>query len=73
MNEKKKNKNIKTDTVESLEKKLKQANLEIKSLISQKTKEMVKSPSMADMIEETYQEMIDDKMKYILNLREEIN
>lgn len=68
-----KNKNAKTDTVESLEKKLKQANLEVKSLISQKTKEMIKSPSMADMIEDTYQEMIDDKMKYILNLREEIN
>lgn len=71
-NELSKNKNIKTDTVETLEKKLKQTNLEIKSLINQKTKEMIKSPSMSDMIEETYQEMIDDKMAYTLKLKDEI-
>lgn len=64
--------NVKIDTVESLEKKLKQTNLEIKSLINQKTKEMVKSPTMSDMIEETYQEMINEKMTYTLRLKDEI-
>lgn len=60
------------ETLEVLEKRLSQTNKEIKSLIEQKTKEMIKSPSMSEIIEETYQGMINDKMNYMKTLKEQI-
>jgi len=60
------------ETLEALEKRLNQLNSEVKSLISQKTREMIKSPDMSDMIEETYQEMINEKMIAAKNLKSQI-
>lgn len=55
-----------------LEKELKDNNEELKALISQKTKEVIKNPSMSEIIEQTYQEMINDKMNRIKSLQSQI-
>lgn len=60
------------ETLTSLEKQLGSCNAELKSLITQKTKEIIKNPSMSDIIEETYQEMINDKMNMIQMLKTQI-
>lgn len=65
-----------TDVVAALsilEKELKDSNDELKALISQKTKEIIKNPSMSDIIEQTYQEMINDKMNRIKSLQAQID
>lgn len=65
-----------TGTVEgltTLEKQLETCNTELKSLITQKTKEMIKNPSVSDVIEETYQELINDKMNMIRLIKTQID
>lgn len=57
---------------EDLKKKLEDSNNELKELITQKTKEVIKNPSMSEIIEQTYQELINDKMKRIQSLKTQL-
>lgn len=59
-------------TLEKLEERLDKANKELKSLITQKTKESIKNPEMAEIIEDTYKEMINEKMTQIKGLKMQI-
>lgn len=59
-------------TLEKLEERVERVNKELKSLITQKTKESIKNPDMTEIIEETYQEMINEKMAQIKGLKMQI-
>ena len=56
------------NTIEILEKDLERANQEVKILLEQKMKDVMKNPSMADIIDNTYTNMINDKYSQIKSL-----
>lgn len=61
------------NALEKLEERLKSADKELKSLITQKTKEITSNPDdMSDVIEDTYREMINEKMMQIKGLKIQI-
>lgn len=60
------------DLVVLLQKDLQEAKTEIKYLMEQKMKETIKNPSMADIIEETYQGMLDEKFAKVKSLEQQI-
>lgn len=56
------------NTIEILEKDLERANQEVKVLLEQKMRDVMKNPSMADIIDNTYTGMINDKYNQIKSL-----
>ena len=60
------------NALEQLEERLQKTDAELKSLISQKTREIIKNPDMSDIIEDTYRDMINEKMIQVKNLKGQI-
>lgn len=60
------------NALDQLEERLKKTDKELKSLITQKTKEIIKNPDMSDIIEDTYREMINEKMMQVKSLKTQI-
>lgn len=59
-------------SLEKLEERLDKVNKELKSLITQKTRESIKNPEMSEIIEDTYKEMINEKMIQIKGIKSQI-
>lgn len=53
------------NAIEVLEKDLERANQEVKVLLEQKMRDIMKNPSMSDIIDNTYTNMINDKYNHI--------
>jgi DNA invertase Pin-like site-specific DNA recombinase len=61
------------NSIEALQKELDKNSSELKMLMEQKVKDIIKNPSMKDIIEETYQQAINDKSNYIQSLKTQID
>lgn len=60
------------DALEDLEKNLSKTEKEVKTLLEQKIKDMMANPSMADIVDKTYSDMINDKYNEIKILTTQI-
>ena len=61
------------NSIEALQKELDKNSGELKMLMEQKVKDIIKNPAMKDIIEETYQQAINDKSNYIQSLKTQID
>lgn len=61
------------NSIEALQKELDKNSSELKMLMEQKVKDIIKNPAMKDIIEETYQQAINDKSNYIQSLKTQID
>jgi DNA invertase Pin-like site-specific DNA recombinase len=60
-------------SIEALQKEYDKTNNELKGLIEQKVKDIIKNPSMQDIIEETYQQAINSKSNYLQSIKTQID
>jgi DNA invertase Pin-like site-specific DNA recombinase len=60
-------------SIETLQKELDKNTNELKMLMEQKVKDIIKNPSMKDILEETYQQSINEKSNYIQSLKTQID
>lgn len=60
-------------TIEALQKEYDKNGNELKLLMEQKVKDIIKNPSMKDIIEQTYQEAINDNSNYLQSLKNQID
>lgn len=61
------------NSIEALQKEYEKTNGELKGLIEQKVKDIIKNPSMQDIIEETYQQAINTKSNYMQSIKTQID
>lgn len=61
------------NSIEALQKEIDKNSGELKMLMEQKVKDIIKNPAMKDIIEETYQQAINDKSNYIQSLKTQID
>ena len=61
------------NSIEALQKEFDKNSNELKMLMEQKVKDIIKNPTMKDIIEETYQQAINDKSNYIQSLKTQID
>lgn len=61
------------NSIEALKKEYDKNSNELKLLMEQKVKDMIKNPAMKDIIEETYQQAINDKSNYLQSLKNQID
>ena len=61
------------NSLAALQKEYEKINNELKGLIEQKVKDIIKNPSMKDIIEETYQQAINDKSNYMQSIKTQID
>lgn len=61
------------NSIEALQKEFNKNSNELKMLMEQKVKDIIKNPTMKDIIEETYQQAINDKSNYIQSLKTQID
>lgn len=61
------------NSIEALQKEYEKTNNELKGLIEQKVKDIIKNPAMQDIIEETYQQTINAKSNYMQSLKTQID
>ena len=61
------------NSIEALQKELDKNTNELKILMEQKVKDIIKNPEMKDILEETYQQAINDKSNYIQSLKTQID
>lgn len=61
------------NSIDALKKELDKTTNELKGLMEQKVKDIIKNPSMKDILEETYQQAINDKSNYIQSLKTQID
>jgi DNA invertase Pin-like site-specific DNA recombinase len=61
------------NSIDALKKELDKTTNELKGLMEQKVKDIIKNPAMKDILEETYQQAINDKSNYIQSLKTQID
>ena len=61
------------NSIDALQKELDKNTNELKMLMEQKVKDIIKNPAMKDILEETYQQAINDKSNYIQSLKTQID
>lgn len=61
------------DVIEDLEKNLAKAENEVKALLEQKIKDMIANPSMSDIIDKTYSNMVNEKYNEIKILTTQVD
>lgn len=61
------------NSIDALKKELDKTTNELKGLMEQKVKDIIKNPLMKDILEETYQQAINDKSNYIQSLKTQID
>ena len=61
------------NSLDVLQKEYDKTNNELKGLIEQKVKDIIKNPSMQDIIEETYQQAINAKSNYMQSIKTQID
>ena len=61
------------NSIDALQKEYNKNSNELKMLMEQKVKDIIKNPAMKDIIEETYQQAINDKSNYLQSLKTQID
>lgn len=61
------------NSIDALQREFDKNNNELKMLMEQKVKDIIKNPSMKDILEETYQQAINDKSNYLQSLKTQID
>lgn len=61
------------NSIDALQKEVDKTTNELKVLMEQKVKDIIKNPAMKDILEETYQQSINDKSNYIQSLKTQID
>ena len=61
------------NSMEALQKELDKTTNELKILMEQKVKDIIKNPTMKDILEETYQQAINEKSNYAQSLKIQID
>jgi hypothetical protein len=61
------------NSLDALKKELGKTTNELKILMEQKVKDIIKNPAMKNILEETYQQAINDKSNYIQSLKTQID